>query len=357
MRGPTRSPTSSAPSATTRSPRTATASDQPRVASPVHTSAPVTTRSAGRLMRHHLREPVGRRASGRRAAVVGTHGRALAARRATRTRALWSCWSWVDTSGRMVPAGSRCRRPTRPGASPCRASARVVSRPHRRTCPDCTSFRLNPNCRIHPSTLRSASPHSAEGCCHDAESCHRDSPVRERARSWQERCTRAVCGTSSTPTRGEARSRRPRPPRHDVARAGSQVPEPDRSCLAGGPWSSPMNASLRPARVSAHLLARLALVLLVAAGLLGFTSAAAEPAQALVSAGTGARAVHLAASRRGRAVPVGRGRSAPLRLLRPDPVGLWPAGKAPATHRRPAVRRHPAHRRVVAPTPATSSSS
>jgi cell wall-associated NlpC family hydrolase len=106
-----------------------------------------------------------------------------------------------------------------------------------------------------------------------------------------------------------------------------------------------MNASLRPARVSARLLARLALVLLVAAGLLGFTSAAAEPAQALVSAGTGARAVHLAASRRG--APYRLGAVGPHRF---DCSGLtlWVYGRLGKRLPRTAAQQYAATRHIAA---------
>ena len=59
-----------------------------------------------------------------------------------------------------------------------------------------------------------------------------------------------------------------------------------------------MNALLRAAHVP-FLLSRLAIVAMVAVGLTGVTTAAAEPAHATVSAGVGLRAVHVAAARRG----------------------------------------------------------
>ena len=79
-----------------------------------------------------------------------------------------------------------------------------------------------------------------------------------------------------------------------------------------------MNAFLRAARTSPSLLGRFAIVLMVSVGLIGAASVAAAPAQAsvanvagvnharatvsartTVSAGTGARAVRIAATRRG----------------------------------------------------------
>ena len=73
-----------------------------------------------------------------------------------------------------------------------------------------------------------------------------------------------------------------------------------------------MNALLRAARMSPSLLGRFVIVLMVAVGLIGVTSVAAAPAQASVatrvgvssarsslSAGAGARAVRIAATRRG----------------------------------------------------------
>jgi cell wall-associated NlpC family hydrolase len=73
-----------------------------------------------------------------------------------------------------------------------------------------------------------------------------------------------------------------------------------------------MNALLRAARMSPSLLGRFVIVLMVAVGLVGATSVAAAPARASVatrvgvspaspslSAGAGARAVRIAASRRG----------------------------------------------------------
>lgn len=71
-----------------------------------------------------------------------------------------------------------------------------------------------------------------------------------------------------------------------------------------------MNALLRAARMSPSLLGRFVIVLMVAVGLIGATSVAAAPArasvatgvsatQAGVSAGSGLRAVRIAATRRG----------------------------------------------------------
>jgi len=104
-----------------------------------------------------------------------------------------------------------------------------------------------------------------------------------------------------------------------------------------------MHASLPPARGSAHLLARLTLVLLVAAGLLGATSVAAEPAQALVSARTGARAVHLAASRGG--APYQWGAVGPHRF---DCSGLtlWVYGRLGKRLPRTAAQQYAATRHI-----------
>jgi cell wall-associated NlpC family hydrolase len=60
-----------------------------------------------------------------------------------------------------------------------------------------------------------------------------------------------------------------------------------------------MNASSCAARMSRSLLARLAVVMMVATGLTGLSSLTAQPAQAAVSAATGSRAVHVAATRKG----------------------------------------------------------
>ncbi len=60
-----------------------------------------------------------------------------------------------------------------------------------------------------------------------------------------------------------------------------------------------MNASFHAARMSRSLLARLAVVMMVATGLTGLSSLTADPAHAAVAAATGSRAVSIAATRKG----------------------------------------------------------
>jgi cell wall-associated NlpC family hydrolase len=60
-----------------------------------------------------------------------------------------------------------------------------------------------------------------------------------------------------------------------------------------------MNASLHAARMSRSLVARLAVIMMVATGLIGLSSLTAQPAHASVSLATGSKAVHVAATRKG----------------------------------------------------------
>jgi cell wall-associated NlpC family hydrolase len=110
-----------------------------------------------------------------------------------------------------------------------------------------------------------------------------------------------------------------------------------------------MNVLLHAARLP-FLLGRLAIVAMVAVGLTGVTSAVAEPAHATVSASVGARAVHVAAAKRG--APYQWGAAGPHRF---DCSGLtmWvyarvgkrlprtAAGQYAATRHIPASSRRP----------------
>ena len=163
--------------------------------------------------------------------------------------------------------------------------------------------------------------------------------------SWQERCTQAVRDGVAVPW-GEARSRHRGPlPGRGAARAGEQVPEPDRSCLASGPWSLPHE------RVTSRC-----------------PHAPVPPRPPRRPRDGGRRpdrpllrhrplrarrrvCQHRQPGRRGRRHPQGRAVRLrrrgphPLRLLRPDQVGLRPRRQDAPAHRPAAVRRHGARLR------------
>jgi len=106
-----------------------------------------------------------------------------------------------------------------------------------------------------------------------------------------------------------------------------------------------MNASFRSARMSRSLLARLAVLMMVATGLTGLSSLTAEPAHAAVSVATGSRAVSVAASRRG--APYVWGASGPTRF---DCSGLtkWVYGRVGKNLPRTAAQQYAATAHISA---------
>ena len=185
------------------------------------------------------------------------------------------------------------------------------------------------------STFGAASPHPRRTAATTL------SPATASARfahacSWQERCTQAVRDGAVAVPWGEARSRHRGPltgPRRGSGR-GDRFPNPTGHASQAVPGASPMNASLRAARTPRSLVARLAVLATVAAGLTGLSSVTAPSAHAAVSV------EHRQPGRRGRrhaqgrAVRLRRRRPHPLRLLRPDQVGLRPGRQDAAPHRR-----------------------
>jgi len=105
-----------------------------------------------------------------------------------------------------------------------------------------------------------------------------------------------------------------------------------------------MNALFHAARLP-FLLGRLAIVVMVAVGLTGVPSAAAEPAPATVSAGVGLRAMHLAAAKRG--APYQWGAVGPHRF---DCSGLtlWVYGRLGKRLPRTAAQQYVATRHIPA---------
>jgi cell wall-associated NlpC family hydrolase len=105
-----------------------------------------------------------------------------------------------------------------------------------------------------------------------------------------------------------------------------------------------MNALLRAVRLP-FLLGRLAIVAMVAIGLTGVTSAAAEPAHATVSVAVGHRAVQVAAAKRG--APYQWGAVGPHRF---DCSGLtrWVYGRLGKRLPRTAAQQYAATRHVPA---------
>ena len=106
-----------------------------------------------------------------------------------------------------------------------------------------------------------------------------------------------------------------------------------------------MNASFRAARMSRSLLARLAVVMMVATGLTGLSSLTAEPAHAAVAAATGSRAVSVAATRKG--APYVWGAVGPTRF---DCSGLtkWVYGRVGKTLPRTAAQQYAATAHISA---------
>ena len=94
-----------------------------------------------------------------------------------------------------------------------------------------------------------------------------------------------------------------------------------------------MNASFRAAPMPRSLLARLAVLVTVAAGLTGLSSLTADPAHAaVVRQPPGSRAVSVAATSRGAPYVWGAAGPTALRLLRPDQVGLRPRRQDAPAH-------------------------
>ena len=131
---------------------------------------------------------------------------------------------------------------------------------------------------------------------------------------------------------------------------GDRFPNPTGHASQAVPGASPMNALLRAARVSAPSSAASLIVLLVAVGLTRLHLGRGRARAGAGPAGTGARAVHLAATRRG--APYRLGAVGPRRF---DCSGLtmWVYARLGKRLPRTAAQQYAATRHIAASSPPT----